>query len=201
MSRRPHLIATAACLLGLAAGLPAAAAAQAAPAPGGAAGPSAARAGAPAGGGLIRIAVIDTEKILLSSQAGKKAVAELKKLQEQKEAEIRAKSEEIKNLQDKATNGKLALAEDKIAELNKQIEDRVIAVRRLQDDATRELNKRKDDLLGSIDEKVMPVINQAGKELGYTLIFRKFESGLIYADEALDITNQIIQRLDAAQGK
>jgi outer membrane protein len=197
MSRRPHLIATAACLLGLAAGLPAAAAAQAAPAPGASAGASAAR----AGGGLIRIAVIDTEKILLSSQAGKKAVAELKKLQEQKEAEIRAKSEEIKSLQDKATNGKLALAEDKIAELNKQIEDRVIMVRRMQDDATRELNKRKDDLLGSIDEKVMPVINQAGKELGYTLIFRKFESGLIYADEGLDITNQIIQRLDSAQGK
>ena len=35
----------------------------------------------------------------------------------------------------------------------------------------------------------MPVINQVGKELGYTLIFRKFESGLIYADEAIDITN------------
>jgi Skp family chaperone for outer membrane proteins len=49
----------------------------------------------------------------------------------------------------------------------------------------------------------MPVINQAGKELGYTLIFRKFESGLIYADEAVDITDSIIKRLDAAapQGK
>ena len=36
----------------------------------------------------------------------------------------------------------------------------------------------------------MPVINQVGKELGYTLIFRKFESGLIYADEAIDITER-----------
>jgi hypothetical protein len=44
----------------------------------------------------------------------------------------------------------------------------------------------------------MPVINQVGKELGYTLIFRKFESGLIYADEAVDITASIIQRLDGA---
>ncbi len=35
----------------------------------------------------------------------------------------------------------------------------------------------------AIDERVMPVINQVGKELGYTLIFRKFESGLIYADD------------------
>jgi Skp family chaperone for outer membrane proteins len=43
----------------------------------------------------------------------------------------------------------------------------------------------------------MPVINRAGKELGYTLIFRKFESGLIFADESVDLTNEIIRRLDA----
>ena len=75
-------------------------------------------------------------------------------------------------------------------------------MRRQQDDATRELNKKRDEMLAQIDDRVMPVINQAGKDLGYTLIFRKFESGLIYADEAIDITGVIIQRLDAAnQGK
>ena len=56
-------------------------------------------------------------------------------------------------------------------------------------------------MLGQIDERVMPVINQVGKELGYTMIFRKFESGLIYADDAIDITGVIIQRLDGAAGK
>ncbi len=57
-------------------------------------------------------------------------------------------------------------------------------------------------MLAQIDQRVMPVINQVGKDLGYTLIFRKFESGLIYADEAIDITSVVIQRLDtAAQGK
>ncbi len=51
----------------------------------------------------------------------------------------------------------------------------------------------------------MPVINQVGKEQGYTLIFRKFESGLIYADEAVDITDSghpaARRRRAAAQGK
>ena len=76
-------------------------------------------------------------------------------------------------------------------------------MRRLQDDATRDLTKKRDDVLGQIDQQVMPVINQVGKELGYTLIFRKFESGLIYADEAIDITDSVIKRLDTAapQGK
>jgi outer membrane protein len=185
-----------AAVLGLALGVLAVPAAQAAPAP--SISPTPAAAGnAGAGGGIIRVAVIDTEKILLSSTAGKKAIAELKKIQEAKEAELRGKQQEIKDLQDKVAQGRLSLAQDKLAEMAKQLEDKEIALRRLSDDAGRELNKKKDDLLGSIDEKVMPVINQIGREQGYTMIFRKFESGLIYADDAIDITNSVVQRLDA----
>jgi outer membrane protein len=172
-----------------------------------AAAPLAAQAPAPApaapaarpAAGPLRLAVIDTERILLESATGKKALADLKKLQEQKEGELRSRQQEIKDLQGKISDGRLSLAQDKLEEMNKQVEDKLIALRRLQDDATRELNKRKDDVLGQIDQKVMPVINQVGKEQGYTLIFRKFESGLIYADEAVDITGSVIQRLDGAQ--
>lgn len=179
----------AAGLLGLALGTAAPAVAQAA-------------APAPAPAGTIRIAVIDTEKILLSSVAGKKAVADLKKLQDQREKELVAKAQELKDLQAKMNDGRLSLAQDKLADLSKQYEEKEIGLKRAQDDATRELNKKRDDMLAQIDERVMPVINQVGKELGYTMIFRKFESGLIYADDAIDITNVVIQRLDtAAQGK
>ena len=184
--------AAAAGLLGLAlAGIPAAAQK-----------PAAAPAAAPAASGPVRIAVIDTEKILLSSTAGKKAVADLKKLQEQREKELGARAQELKDLQAKLNDGRLSLAQDKLADLSKQYEEKEIALRRAQDDATRELTKKRDEMLAQIDDRVMPVINQVGKELGYTLIFRKFESGLIYADEAVDITNVVIQRIDAgAQGK
>jgi outer membrane protein len=149
----------------------------------------------------LKVAVINTEQILLESVAGKKAVADLKKVQDQKEAELTAKQEEIKTLQNKIDSGRLSLAQDKLADLEKQLEDKVISARRLQDDANRDLNKRKDDVLGGIDQRVMPVINALGKEMGFTLIFRKFESGLIYADEAIDITPLVIQRLDASAGK
>jgi len=151
--------------------------------------------------GSIKIAVINTEQILLESQAGKKAMADLKKAQEQKEAEIERQQKEIRDLQAKIDEGRLSLAQDKLADLEKQLEDKVTVIRRMQEDASKDLNKRKDDILGSIDQRVMPVINQVGKEQGYTLIFRKFESGLIYADEAIDITSAVIKRLDASAGK
>ena len=146
----------------------------------------------------LRVAVIDSERILLGSKAGKAAVEELKKMQEAKEAELKAKEQEIQDLQKKLQEQRLSLAQEKIAEMQKQLEDKAIAGRRLQDDANRELGKKRDELLGAVDQRVMPLINQMGREMGFTLIFQKFDSGLVYADEAVDITQAVIQRLDAA---
>lgn len=158
---------------------------------------------AAAQGPALKVAVINTEQILLSSQAGKAALAELKKKQEELEARGKAMQEETRDLQRRISEGRLSLAEDRLTQMEKELEDKVIALRRFQDDAGRDLNKMRDDVLGKIDARVMPVINQIGQEMGYTLIFRKFESGLIYADEAIDITPLVIQRLDsgAASGK
>jgi outer membrane protein len=158
--------------------------------------PLAAQAAVPSAG-MPRVAVIDTERILTTSAQGKKAIAELKKAQEAKETELRGRQQEIKDMQDKLAQGRLSLSQDRLADMEKQMEDKQTALRRLSEDATRDLNKKKDELLGSIDEKVMPIINQIGKEQNYTLIFRKFESGLIYADDAIDITTSVVQRLDA----
>jgi Skp family chaperone for outer membrane proteins len=145
--------------------------------------------------GAPKIAVIDTEKILLSSATGKNALAALKKSQEQAEAEAKTRIQEIKDLQTKIQNGQ-SLPASQLAELKKQLDEKEAALRRWQDDAKRDLDKKRDNILAEIDKKVMPHINQIAKESGYTLIFRKFESGLIYADDAIEITAAVIQRLD-----
>ncbi len=83
--------------------------------------------------------------------------------------------------------------------MEKQIEEKVIAFRRFQDDADRELARRPGTRPSTqIEQQVLPLINQVGSEGGYTVIFNKFQSGLIFADDAVDITDEIIQRFDGA---
>jgi outer membrane protein len=148
---------------------------------------------------VLKVAVIDTERILLTSATGKAALADLKKMQERKEAEIVAKQKAVKDLQTKIAEGRLSLSQDKLSVMNKQLEDLVVGLERFQDDSNRELTAKRDDILAAIDARVMPVINQIAKEQKYSFIFRKFESGLIFADDSYDITNVIIQRLDAVK--
>jgi outer membrane protein len=157
------------------------------------------QAAGPVAAKVLKVAVIDTEKVLLNSAIGKAALAELKKMQERKEAEIVAKRKAAKDLQAKIAEGRLSLSKDRLSVMNKQLEDLLVGLERFQDDSNRELAAKKDEVLASIDARIMPVINQVAKEQKYSFIFRKFESGLIFADDSYDITNVIIQRLDAVK--
>jgi outer membrane protein len=152
---------------------------------------------AAASDGTVKIAVVDTEKILTSSKAGNNALAALKQDQEKAENQLKRDAQEIKDIEQRINAGSVPPAQ--LAQFNKQLADKRLALSRAQDEATRNLTKKRDEMLGQIDVKVMPVINQFGKEMGYTAVFRKFESGLIYADDSIDVTALIIQRLDAGQ--
>ncbi len=68
---------------------------------------SAARAQAP----IVKLGVIDVQRILTESVAGKDAMAKLKGLQDQKLAEAKAKQDEINQLRTRINDGRLSLAE------------------------------------------------------------------------------------------
>ena len=43
------------------------------------------------------------------------------------------------------------------------------------------------------------MINEIGAERGFTLIFNKFQSGLVYADDGVYITDDVIRRFNTTQ--
>lgn len=147
----------------------------------------------PGGGSVPRIGVIDTERILLTSARGKQALATLKAAQTKAESEIAGKITELKALEKRVQEAPNSQSR---AELSRQLATGSAALDARRKEAQRDLTAKRDQTLQEIDNAVMPVIKTIGKEMGYTLIFRKFESGLIFADEGVDMTNLVIQRLD-----
>ncbi len=146
-----------------------------------------------------KFGVIDVQEIVTESETGKKVFAQLETFGKDKQTELDGKRKEIEDLRAKLEAGKNTLAEAKVKELADQVEQKGIALDRALDDAKREFNRRQQELLGQIEQKVLPIITQVGNEGAYTMIFRKFDSGLIYAQEGIDITKMVIQKLDAAQ--
>ena len=147
-----------------------------------------------------RIAVIDVQRVLASSTSGKAASERLKKMQEDRVVKAKAMDEEIAKLDADINNKKLSLSEDKLTDLQKQLSDKKLAMQRYAQDADREMGEARDSALLELENKIKPVIDSIGKEMGLAAIFNKFESGLVYASEAIDITEPVIVRFNTAQG-
>ena len=143
-----------------------------------------------------RVAVIDVNKVLMSSTAGKASYEKLKKLQEDRIARAKKMDEEAAALDKEINEKKLTLSEEKLADLTKQLSDKKIAMQRFAQDADREVGEARDKELQGLEAKIKPVIDAVGKEMGLAVIFNKFESGLVYASDAIDITDTVVKKFN-----
>lgn len=143
-----------------------------------------------------RFAVIDVQKVLNISTAGKAAQERLKKLNDDKAARAQKMQDELASLNNDLNSKKALLSEEKLADLQKQLSDKQVALQRFGQDAERDLGEARDKELAELEAKIKPVIDTIGKEMGLALIFNKFESGLVYASDAIDITDTVVKRFN-----
>lgn len=144
----------------------------------------------------VNVAVIDVQQVVNESAAGKETMARLRKLQDEKVAEGRRKADELEMLRKQLGTQRATLTEAKIADLEKQAEDKQVELQRFSDDTKEFLAEAQRRELDALEKQIMPIINELGRELKIQLIFNKFQSGLVYADEAVDITEQVVRRFN-----
>jgi outer membrane protein len=151
---------------------------------------------APAAGAKQKIGVINVERLVQESALGKEAFNRVKKLNDSKKEEGDKLQKELRDMEQKLADQGTALADDKKEALQKSYQEKAIAFKRFQDDANRDLEAAQKKELSDLERRVFPVINQVGKEKGYTVIFNKFQSGLVYADDSVDITDDVLKQFN-----
>lgn len=143
-----------------------------------------------------RVAVIDVQQVVESSAAGREALARLKKLNDEKVAEGAKMVTELEALQKQLAAQRATLSDEKIKSLQKQIEDKQVALERFRDDAQEFLDEARRKELQALEARILPIINEIGREMKLHLIFNKFQSGLVYADDSVDITDEVLKRFN-----
>jgi outer membrane protein len=146
----------------------------------------------------VRVAVINVQQVLTQSTAGKTAYDRLKKMQDDRTEKAKQMNDELVKLDADINSKQGTLSQEKLAEMQKQLADKKISVQRYAQDAEREIGEARDKELAALEVKIKPIIDGIGKEMGLALIFNKFESGLVYASDAVDITDTVIKRFNEA---
>jgi outer membrane protein len=144
----------------------------------------------------IRVAVIDVERLVRDSALGKEAFGRVKRISDDKKAENDRLQKELRDIEQKLSTQGQSLSDDKREQLQKQYNEKSIDYKSFTEKASRDLDQAQKKELADLERRVFPIITQLGKERGYTLIFNKFQSGLVFADDAADITEDVLKRFN-----
>lgn len=143
----------------------------------------------------LKVAVVNVERIVSESTAGKALQTKLDNFREQIETDLQARLQAVNKLRQDA-----ALAADPAEQsrLQREYEDGARDLRRLQDDKQREGQKMQDEGLREIEKNLAPVFRQIRDEQGYDLILALTPGIVLMVSERVDITQVVLDRYNAA---
>jgi outer membrane protein len=145
-----------------------------------------------------KIGVIEVQKIVQESAIGKESLARVQKVQQAKQDELAKRQKELRDMEQKIQDQGKSLSEDAMEKLQKDYQAKALDLKRFQDDAQRELEESQRKELGDLEKRIMPVINEVAREQGYALVFNKFNSGLLFADDkSVDLTEAVITKFNS----
>jgi outer membrane protein len=144
----------------------------------------------------VRIAFVDLRKAVFSSRDGKAAQKEYARLEERKLEELRPLRDELQRLEEEVEKQKFLITEEALAERQLQIMKRRRDLERDIRAAEDELQLEQVRLLQPIQKTIGKVVEDLGKEKGFTMIVDKNTRGFVYTDGSLDVTEMVIERLN-----
>lgn len=141
-----------------------------------------------------KFAFVDFQRVASTSTSGKLAMGVLQELNDKKVAELKEQSKQLQALAAKREAG--VLGEAALAQLNKDVDKLQRDIQFAKENAQAELQQKQKDLETDFQQRMIPVVAEIAKEKGLDAVFTG-ESGTIYINPALDISEEVIKRIDA----
>ena len=146
-----------------------------------------------------KIAYVDVQFIASNSAQGKTAAQQLETLNKKKLDELNEKNKALEAARAKLNQGGNVMNASAIAQLQKDIERQERELQFAQQDAQSEVGELRNKLLEDFQTSLNPILEEIRKERGLHMIFSVGDSGLAAADRGLDLSQDVIKKLDAAK--
>ena len=147
-----------------------------------------------------KLGYADTDYILSQVPDAKRVESELQAHGSQLEAQLKAKAgdyeKKLKDFQDNASKWVDVVIQDKQNEL----QNLQAALQKFQQDAEASYQKKHQDLMAPLYDKVGKAITEVSKENGYTFVITLNVSGgagnvLLYKDKQFDVSDLVLKKL------
>jgi outer membrane protein len=145
-----------------------------------------------------KIAFFNPQAVFQGSADGRAAVTRVNALIQKKQTENADKAKLLQGNQQKLQTSGSVMNEAARTQLEKEIDRQTKEAERFQQDAQAEINELQQEVQNEFVKKLSPIIEQLATEKGLQMVFNAVESGIAWAMPGLDITPDVVKRLDAS---
>jgi outer membrane protein len=148
-----------------------------------------------------RIAVVDLQRALNETEDGRRAKAKLKKLFKRRQQTLDKRQNELKALKEEIEAQQKVLSREALQKRVEEYQKQFIELQSTYVEYQRELAAQEAELTREIIGRMERILRRIGQAEGYTLILERNEGGVVWVPTNLDLTDQVIQRYNAGEGR
>ena len=146
-----------------------------------------------------KIAIVDMAKFQQKSVAFQKIRNELKAKLESLQKKLDKEKESLLKLEEELKKQSMMLSLDAKESKQKELEKKRRYYKYLYDEFSLEMKGAEGEATNMVTREINKVVGKIGDEKGYTIIFEKNMPGLVYFDDAIEITDEVIDAYDRAK--
>lgn len=145
--------------------------------------------------GQTKIAVVDMQKAVQSTAAGKKAKSELETEFNKKKKELEKKEADLKKMGEDLERKKAVLSEDAFMKKQAEFQEEMMKYRDVVGKSQLEIQKKERDLTAPILEKMKKTIETIAKEKGFDLVVENTQM-ILFSAKSSDITDDVVKAFE-----
>jgi outer membrane protein len=149
----------------------------------------------------LKIGYVELQRALMETEEGRKARADLKKVFDQKQKELDEQQNQLKKDMEDLEKKRTLLPAETVKQREGDIQGRLQKVQQTYMRHQQDLGAKEQEATGKIFERMQRIIAKIATTENLTMVFDRNQAGLVFAKPHLDLTNEVIRRYNAGEGR
>jgi outer membrane protein len=141
---------------------------------------------------VAKIGVVDFQKVIGESEAGKKVQAQIQQKGREMESELQELARGIEELDKQLARDAMVMSKEKRQQKERELEIKKYDLQSMRKDYENEFRQLQSKMVGKLQDEILALAEELGKKEGYLLIIEK--NAAVYYPSTIDITDKIIQK-------
>jgi len=145
---------------------------------------------------VVKLGVFDLDHAVNSTDEGKAAREELERKMREADASLQPLRERFQELMKDIEAKKFVLSDEALFQKQLDVAELQNQMRNKQQEVKGQLEVDRERLVGPLRTKLAEIVEEVGRENGFSLILLRNSPGVWYSREALDVTDMIIEKFN-----